>query len=140
MSGASQQDAMVLLELGRVSAIRGMPSPLSWLSGAEFDRDYSSFRRKFPPGTEMYDTAMTIVQHFDSLGVLWKHGLVEEDLAYDWAPIELVWELIQGFVLGAREELRAPIFGAHFEMMARTEVGIEAVGVEQRAAASEPVA
>jgi len=139
MSGASQQDAMVLLELGRISAIRGMPSPLSWLSGAEFDREYSSFRRKFPPGTDMYDTAMTIVQHFDTLGVLWKHGLVNEDLAYDWAPVELVWERLHSFVIGVREELHAPTFGAHFEMMARAEVGIEAVGVEQRLGTAAPV-
>jgi hypothetical protein len=139
MTGATQQDALVLLELMKVAAIRGMPVPLAWLSSPEFDADYTSFRRKYPPGSEMYEQAMAIVQHFDGLGVLWKHGLVDEDLAFDWNPVDAVYERLQDFVRGVREELHAPLFGAHFEMMARAVVGIEAVGVEQREAASQPV-
>jgi len=132
MTDATQQDAMVLLQLMEVSALRGMPVPLAWLSGTEFDTDYGSFRHKFPPGSENFGHAMTIVQHFDSLGVLWKHALVDEDLAFDWAPVEAVWERIQGFVRGVRDELHAPMFGAHFEMMARAVIGIEALGVEHQ--------
>jgi hypothetical protein len=139
MTGATQQDAMVLLKLSEIAAIRGMPNPLNWLSSAEYDRSYAAFRRKYPPGAEMYETAMTIVQHFDAMAVLWKHGLVDEDLLFDYSPVELVWERIQGFVLGVRDELKAPMFGAHFEMMARSVVGIEAVGVEQREFVPDPI-
>lgn len=140
MAGPTHQDALVLLELMQTSAIRGMPDPLGWLSSPEYDAAYASFRRKYPPGTEMYEVAMRIVQHFDTLGVLWKHGLVQEDLAFDSAPVDGVWERIQGFVMGVREELRSPMYGAHFEMMARTVPGFEKVGVEQRQEAAEPVA
>lgn len=130
MTGATHQDALVLLKLVEVSALRGMPVPLSWVSAAEFDPVYASFRRKSPPGTAEFETAMSIVQHFEGLGVLWKHGLVDEDLAFDWAPVDVVWERMEDFVRGVREELKSPLFGAHFEMMARAVIGIEAVGVE----------
>lgn len=138
MTGATHQDAMVLLKLMEVSAVRGMPVPLAWLSGTEFDRDYSAFRRRCPPGSDHFQNAMDIVQHFDAMGVLWKHGLVDEDLAFDWEPVEAVWERIQGYVRGVREELKAPMFGAHFEMMARAVIGIEAVGVEHRDEVTTP--
>jgi hypothetical protein len=139
MAGATHQDAMVLLKLMEVSALRGMPVPLAWLSGTEFDTEYASFRRKCPPGSDHFEQAMAIVQHYETLGVLWKHGLVEEDLAFDATPVEAVWERIQGFVHGVREELKAPMFGAHFEMMARAVIGIEAIGVEHRTGVAAPV-
>lgn len=139
MAGATHQDAMVLLELMAVSALRGMPVPLAWLSGTEFDTEYKSFRHKCPPGSEHFEQAMNIVQHYEAMGVLWKHGLVEEDLAFDWAPVEAVWERLQDFVRGVREELRAPMFGAHFEMMARAVIGIEALGIEHRDGVGAPV-
>lgn len=139
MAGATHQDAMVLLKLMEVSALRGMPVPLAWLSGTEFDPDYGSFRRKSPPGSEHFERAMAVVQHYEALGVLWKHGLVEEDLAFDFSPVEVVWERLQSFVRGVREELRSPVFGAHFEMMARAVIGIETVGVEARVTAAAPV-
>jgi hypothetical protein len=134
MTGATPQDAMVLLKLSEIAAIRGMPTPLHWLSSPEFDPNYASFRRKYPPGAEMYETAVSIVQHFDGMAVLWKHGLLDEDLVLDWAPFEAIWERLQDFVRGVREELRSPMFGAHLEMLARAAVaGIEAVGVDQGA-------
>jgi len=139
MAGATHQDAIVLLKLAEVSALRNMPVPLAWLSSTEYDRDYNAFRRRCPPGSEHFEQAMAIVQHFESLGVLWKHGLVEEDLAFDWAPVESIWERIEGFVRGVREELKAPMFGAHLEMMARSVIGIEAVGIEHRPLVTEPI-
>ena len=129
MTEAKHQDAIVLIELMKLSTQRGMPEPLTWLSGIEFETDYADFRRKCPPGSAEYDRAMSIVQHYDALGVLWKHRLVDEDLAFDMAPVDAVWERIEHFIRGVRDELKAPTFGAHFEMMARAVIGIEAVGV-----------
>lgn len=129
MTEARHQDAIVLLELMKLSTQRGMPEPLTWLSGIEFQADYASFRRKCPPGSPEYERAMSIVQHYDALGVLWKHRLVDEELAFDIAPVDAIWERIEGFIRGVRDELRAPTFGAHFEMMARASIGVEAVGI-----------
>ena len=129
MTEARHQDAIVLIELMKLSTQRGMPEPLTWLSGIEFETDYPAFRRKCPPGSTEHERAMSIVQHYDALGVLWKHRLVDEDLAFDMAPVDAVWERIEDFIRGVRDELKAPAFGAHFEMMARAVIGIEAVGI-----------
>jgi hypothetical protein len=50
-----------------------------------------------------------------------------------------VWERLQDFVRGVREELRAPMFGAHFEMMARAVIGIEALGIQHRDGVGAPI-
>ena len=138
MTGATHDDAMVLLELMRLAADKGMPEPLTWLSGIEFEADYADFRRKCPPGSTEHEQAMSIVQYYDALGVLWKHRLVDEELAFDMAPIDAVWERIQDFVRGVRTELKATTFGAHFEMMARAVAGTDAFGITVKGVASLP--
>jgi hypothetical protein len=136
MSGATQQDALVLLKLSEIAAIEGMPLPVAWLSGSEFDREYAAFRRNSPPGSEPYDKAMKIVQHMDRLATLWKHHVVDHALLADWTDASDMWDRLGGFVRGARDELRQPRFGDNFEAMARTEARINALGLESREVAS----
>jgi hypothetical protein len=139
MSGATQQDAMVLLKLSEISAIEGMPLPVAWLAGSEFDRDYTAFRRKNPPGSEAFDRAMKIVQHMDWLATIWKHHVVDHSLLADWIDIADMWARLGAFVRGAREELKFPRLGENFEMMARTEARINALGLESREVASAAI-
>jgi hypothetical protein len=139
MSVATQQDALVLLKLSEIAAIEGMPLPLGWLSGGEFDRDYGAFRRKHPPGSEPFDTAMKIVQHVDRMAVLWKHHVVDHALIGDWIdPVDL-WDRLGGFVRGVREELKQPRLGESFELMTRTEARLNSLGLEAREVASTAV-
>jgi hypothetical protein len=139
MSGATQQDAMVLLKLSEIAAIDGMPMPLAWLSGGEFDRDYSAFRRKSPPGSEHFDRAMKIVQHMDWIATMWRHHVVDHGLLADWIDISDMWDRLGGFVRGVRDELRSPRLAENFELMARTEARINALGLEAREVVSTAV-
>jgi len=139
MSGATQQDALVLLKLSEISAIEGMPLPLAFLSGSEFDRDYAVFRRRNPPGSEPFDKAMKIVQHMDWLATLWKHHVVDHALLADWTDVSDMWDRLGGFVRGVRDELRQQRFGENFETMARTEARINALGLGEREVASTAV-
>lgn len=141
MSGEpTYQDAMVLLKLQEVSALRGMPVPLAFLGSAEFDPSYQQFRRKFPPGTELFDKAMLIAQYFENLATLWKHGLLNEELLLDWVAVTPVWERIEGFVHGVREEFHDPRLGENFELLARAEAAELSLGVNGREHAPTPVA
>lgn len=139
MSGATHDDALVLLKLSEISAIEGMPQPLSWLSSGEFDRDYGAFRRKHPPGTEPYEKAMMIVRHMDWVGTLWRHHVVDHALLSDWIDAVAMWDRLGDFVRGVRDELKQPRYGESFELMARTEARITALGLEAREVVSAAV-
>jgi hypothetical protein len=121
MAKPTHQDASLIIQMAQVAALRGVPG-LNWLSSSEFDPDYAAFIKKNPRGSEGYGKALLIAQHYEGIGTLWKHGLINEDLLFDWLWIAGMWERLKGFVLGGREEYGEPRLGENFEAMANASI------------------
>ena len=95
-----------------------MTEALNWLRSDQFVVDYEEFAKKYPFGSEGRYSAAKICGAFEALGTLYKHGLFNEDLLFDWLVVPMVWERIKGYALGVRQEAGNPGIYENFEALA----------------------
>jgi len=121
MAKPTYQDATLMLQLARWGAALGLSEAVNWMWSDEFVPDYAEFVEKYPPGSEGYGNASKIGGWHETLGTLYKHGLFNEELLFDWLAVGLVWDRIKGFALGVREQTGEPRIYENFEAMAKAQ-------------------
>jgi hypothetical protein len=112
-----------MLQLAQWAAVSGVYEATNWLWSDQYIADYAKFVEKYPPGSEEHANASQICGWHETLGTLYKHGLFNEELLFDWLAVRLVWDRIEGFALGVREQLGNPKIYENFEAMAKTDEG-----------------
>ncbi|HZJ09113.1 MAG TPA: hypothetical protein VFD39_05415, partial [Trueperaceae bacterium] len=75
-------------------------------------------RRSFPPTSERYRQVHTTLNYFETVGTLHKHGLINEQLLFDWLAVEAVWDRVKSLAIGDREQYGIPALWENFEAMA----------------------
>jgi hypothetical protein len=104
-----------------VWAAMGMSDAMGWVWSPEFIPEFASFVEKYPAGSDGYKTASKVCMWFETLGTLHKHGLLNEELLFDWMATDLVWERVKGFPLGLRDGVKNPRLYENFEAMAQAQ-------------------
>jgi len=94
---------------------------MSWLWSDEFTPDYAEFVKKFPAGSEGFAHAFTIFDWYETIGTLYKHGLINEELLFDWLAVDFAWDRIKGIALGWREQTGVAEMFENFEAMAKAQ-------------------
>lgn len=117
MDKPTQQDAVLLIQHAQLGVSRGMPEAMNWLFSDAFIPDYQEFVKKYAPGSREFGLMRTIAVQYEGLGTLLKHGLVNEDLLFDWFLPP--WERMKGFMLGERQRHKDPLLGENFEFLAQ---------------------
>lgn len=117
----THQDAIIMLRLYQLSAIAGLSEATNWMWSDNFITDYAEFIKKYPPGSEGYEKATRICGYYETIGTLYKNGLFNEELLFDWLAVYLVWDRINNFAIGLREEAREPRLFENFEAMAKAQ-------------------
>jgi len=123
MAGPTHQDAMLMLQVAQWAAALGVQEAANWMWSDEFVSDYAQFVEKYPPGSDGFANASKICSWFETLGTLYKHGLFNEELLFDWLAVHLVWDRIKGFALGLRDQTGEPRMYENFEAMAKAQQG-----------------
>jgi hypothetical protein len=118
MAKPTMQDAEIMLRLAQLHALQGVRQAAGWMWSDQFTEDYKEFDAKYPEGTEEKGYVYTVATFNETVGTLWKHGLINEDLLFDWLAIDRVWDRIKGFCLGERQEHGEPRLWENFEAMA----------------------
>ena len=121
MTKPNYQDATLMLQIAQWSAALGQNKAMNWMWSDQFIPDYAEFVKKYPPGSEGCANASKICGVFETIGTLYKHGLFNEELLFDWWAIGLVWDRIKGFALGVREQSGEPGIYENFEAMAKAQ-------------------
>jgi hypothetical protein len=121
MAKPTYQDATLLIQLAQWGAASGVQEAISWMWGDQFVSDYAEFVKKYPPGSEGFAKANKICGWYETIGTLYKQGLFNEELLFDWLAVTLVWDRIKGFALGAREQTGEPRIYENFEAMAKAQ-------------------
>jgi len=121
MAKPTYQDASLMLQIAQWGAATGLPKANSFLWSDKFESDYKEFVKKYPSGTDEYSYASQICGWFETLGTLFKHGLFNRELLFDWLLVSGVWDRIKGFALGVREEAKEPKLYENFEAMAKAQ-------------------
>ncbi len=121
MSGPTYQDATLMLQLAQWNATLGVQEASNWLWSDEFVPDYAGFKERYPHGSEGQLKAHKVCGFFETLGTLYKYGLFNRDLLFDWLAVSLVWKRVKSFVHGIRQDAGEPRLYENFEAMARAD-------------------
>ena len=123
MTKPTYQDATLMLQLAQWMAISETDEAANWMWSDDFIPDFKGFSEKYPPGSEGAVKAGKVLGWYETLGTLYKHGLFNEELLFDWLAVSLVWDRIKGYALGLREQVGEPRMYENFEAMAKASEG-----------------
>lgn len=113
MTAATQDDAHLLLKCAELYIHMDLGSVSSWLWEEDFPTTYAEFTERV--SSEEFDRFRAYVGYFETLGTLWKHQLLNEELLLDWLLIP--WDRISGIVLGMREAAGVDRLFENFEAL-----------------------
>jgi hypothetical protein len=136
MAKPTYQDARLMLQCAQWGAASGFQEAVNWMWSDQFVADFEEFSKKYPMGSEGTLNASRICGYFETLGTLWKHGLLNQDLLFDWLAISMVWERIKGYALGVREMAHNPRLYENFEALAKADA-MQAAKTAKKAARSK---
>ena len=123
MAKPTYQDATLLIQLAQWGAASGALEAANWMWSDQFVPDYAKFVEKYPPGSEGFANASRICNYMETIGTLYKQGLFNEELLFDWLAVDLLWDKMKGFALGWREQTGDAKIYENFEAMAKAQKG-----------------
>jgi hypothetical protein len=126
MAKPTYRDATLMLQLAQWQATLNVGEALNWMWSDQFVVDFEEFVKKYPWGSEESGWAAKICGVFETLGSLYKHGLFNEDLLFDWLAVSAVWERIKGYALGVRQGAGNPRLYENFEALAAANAAYDA--------------
>jgi hypothetical protein len=123
MQRPNYEDATLMVQLAQWWSASGGAAAEGWMWSDEFTPDYAEFKMKFPAGSEGFAKASTILNWYETVGTLYKHGLLNEELLFDWLAVDFDWDRIKGIALGWREQTGVAEMYENFEAMAKAQKG-----------------
>ena len=121
MGTPSYQDANLMLKFLQWGSTSGVDEALNWLWSENFEDNYSQFEKKYPPGSKQYGYATKACGWYEAIGTLYKQGLFNEKLLFDWLAVRVRWNHLENFAKGLREKMGEPKMYENFEAMARVQ-------------------
>jgi hypothetical protein len=117
MAKPTHKDANLMLQL-----VRSWPvEATDWMWSDDFTSDYKEFAARHPGGGEAFANIRAVLGWYETIGTLHKHGLLNEDLLFDWLAVDLTWDRMKSHALGWREEIGNPHMYENFEAMAKAQ-------------------
>jgi hypothetical protein len=113
----TKEDAHLLIDLARLGTQMVDPKARGWIWGEAFVSDPEEFWEKHPPGTVEFDYVSGMAAWFETIGTIWKHGLLDEELLFDWLYISGLWDRLGPILVTMRES--TPQLWENFEAMAK---------------------
>ena len=102
MSKPTTDDANLMIQLMRWGAAENLQDARNWIWSE-------------------YGYASKVCGWFESVGTLYKQGLLNSELLFDWLTIKLPWSRLSGFAIGVRNSAGEPRLYENFEAMAKEE-------------------
>ena len=121
MAKPTHEDAMIMLQVAQWGAATHLTEALNWMWSDEFVTDGEGFWAKYPFGSQGAQKIITIVNHFETLGTLWKQGLFNEALLFDWLAVSAVWARAKNCFLEIRKVAGNPALFENFEALANAQ-------------------
>jgi hypothetical protein len=116
---ATKEDAQLVVQLAQLGGQMSDPKARGFIWGDSFVSDAKGFFEKYPPGTDEWNYVGGVAAWYETIGTLWKHGLLDEDLLFDWLWVAGMWERLSPILVAMRES--TPALWANFEAMAKAQ-------------------
>jgi len=121
MTKPTHQDADLMLKFLQWGSSAGIEKSLNWLSSDDFINDYLKFTKKHPPGSKGYGHVVKVCGWYETIGTLYKQGLFNETLLFDFLAVNIRWERVENFAKGLRETTGESRMYENFEAMAKAQ-------------------
>lgn len=121
MAKPTREDAQLLIQIAQLYAQSKVGKASRWVWSDEFVSDYDEFKSKYPRGSKEFGYVQRIAGFFETVGAIWKHGLIDGKLLFDAAGAAPSWERVKGILLGQREEAGEPALWENYEALAEAE-------------------
>ena len=119
MPKPTHEDAKIMLRLAEINALMNVPEAAAFIWGDDFAPEIKDFRAKFPAGSRETALVHRFLGWHETVGTLYRNGLINEDLLFDWLAVDLAWNRVKSFALAVRQESGEPRMFENFEYMAR---------------------
>jgi hypothetical protein len=121
MAEATKEDARLVVQLAQLGTQMVPPQARGWIWSDEFVSDADEFREKYPPGSKEFDYVSGTATWYETIGTLWKNGLLNEELLSDWLYVTGMWERLKPILVAQRSN--TPQLWENFEALAEAQVG-----------------
>jgi hypothetical protein len=118
MSRPTYEDADIMLRLVQAWPVE----PSDWIWSDQFVADHGEFMQKYPDGEE-FSKVRGVLNWYETIGTLYKHGLLNEDLLFDWLAVYAVWDRVKDHAFALRRATDEPRMYENFEAMADAQRG-----------------
>jgi hypothetical protein len=123
MTEATKDDAHLVIELAQLGTQLVHPKARGWVWSDDFVSDGADFFEKYPPGSEEFDYVSSLAAWYETVATLWKRGLVNEELLFDWLWVAGMWDRLKSILLVMRDQ-GTPRLWENFEAMAEAQAGV----------------
>ncbi len=117
----THEDANLVIRLAELWFLGRLDDASSFTRSKEFRSTYGAFVKKYPPGSDEYRKVVGFCSWFETVGTLYKHGLLNHELLFDWISVDSNWDRVKGFAIGMRKETNVPRLWENFELMAKAQ-------------------
>lgn len=126
MAKTSYEEAALVLQVNQWGAMQGLGGAMNWIWSDEFVPDFAGFAAKYPPGSDGARNVALVCTYFETLGTLWKHGLVSEGFLFDLIAVGMYWERLSAWALGVRQGMNNARLWENFESLAGAQANYDA--------------
>jgi hypothetical protein len=119
MAEATIDDAQLVVQLAQLGTHMVQPQARGWVWSDEFVSDADEFYEKYPPGSVQFDYVSGLASWYETIGTLWKHGLVNQELLFDWLYVAGMWERLKPILVAMRRS--TPQLWENFEALAEAQ-------------------
>ena len=118
----TNEDADLVVRLGQLWFLGKVDEASSFAWSDRFVPTYGAFARKYPPGSDEFRKLMNLCAWYETVGTLYKHGLLNGELLFDWLSVGSNWNRVKGFAVGMRKARGIPRLWENFEAMAKVQM------------------
>ena len=122
MAKPTYQDADLILRLQELMIVSGADEAKDFLWSPQFSPEYHEFEKRYPVGSEGDIKVSKVCGFLETVGTLYKHGLLNDELLFDWLAVGLVWKRVEEWARARRDRSGEPRVFENFEAMARASV------------------
>lgn len=137
MPKPTQQDANLVVQLYQAGSTPEMDEAFNYLLSDQFIANHTEFLKKHPRGSREYSLVRRVLGFYETVGTLHKHGLINEDLLFDWLAVRHQWDRLKDIALGERAGAKNPALWENFEALARADDAWSTAHAQAAQAATE---
>ena len=119
MAEATREDAQLVVQLAQLGTQMVHPKARGWVWSDDFVSDPDEFWEKYGPGSEQFDYVSALAGWYETIATLWKNGLLNEKLLFDWLYVTGMWERLGPILVSMRDQ--TPQLWENFEALAEAQ-------------------